>query len=92
MTSGKLVKPAFAETAPKKKTEGTKLRADAVIERYHDHYERKSAEVKRKASTAKRVSQSSVESDNFSMCSDVIRHMNTQAGHYIPESEDDHYV
>lgn len=58
---------------------------DVVIERYHELYERRGTTTSRDATD--RISERSLDSDNFSMCSDVIRDMNTHAEHHVPDSE-----
>ncbi|KAF6027509.1 hypothetical protein EB796_014175 [Bugula neritina] len=87
LMGGKLVIPE----KPKGDTSGL-LRADTVIERYHDLYGKKSPGGKRKSHGGDEVrSHSSVDSD-FSMCSDVIRNMSIHPAHYTPDSDEEDYV
>ncbi|XP_067942712.1 uncharacterized protein [Watersipora subatra] len=85
LTSKNVIKPAFVET-PKDKQE-----SESVIEHYHDLYGLQKKEARDKA-VSKRDSVVSLESDNFSMCSDVIRHMNTQGETSESGYEVDQYV
>lgn len=89
LTSGKVV--SVDKHQATKKVENKVTVNPSVIEHYHDYYGQKVADVKQKPHE-KRMSGASFDSDNFSMCSDVIRHMNTHADHYVPDSDEDHYV
>ena len=90
LTSNKVVTQAFIDKSPPTKKQ-TKQDAESVIERYHDFYGQTSEDNKNRSQT-KRASDPSLDSDNFSMCSDVIRHMNTHGDHYVPDGDEDHYV
>lgn len=87
LTSGNVISVEKPKPAKKK----PEPNSESVIERYHDLYGKTAAEDKQKPG-AKRVSDASIDSDNFSMCSDVIRHMNAHADHYVPDSDEEDYV
>lgn len=96
LTGGKLVvleKPKIAggQQSPTRSASG-----DVVIERYHDKYGQPTEPDMVGGSYKPIDDVTSLDSDNFSMCSDIIRNMHIHGDHYVPISDEesvaDHYV
>ena len=75
---------------------GIQKPGDVVIERYHDKYGKPTVPDAAGGTHKPHDDITSLDSDNFSMCSDIIRSMHMTHDHYVPEDSDieveDHYV